>query len=262
MAEQLPAKLGDYANQLEVNEKKRYIDKISCIGIDPFIIPENNFDPECLPPVESMDLVSYLVLETSYYTQQQFKAFRSLQAYNQMVSGFIQTVQGQIISGKHVVIGKIRHSQRMNDPCVPVWIITESDGTISSAHCRGCMAGKGECCSHIASIMFYIETYNRYKEKVSCTGKPCEWILPSFKKDISYCEVENIDFRSASNLKQKLDESIATLDTACNKETPEPTKQTAKQEIAAPSLDEMKEFYAKLNTFRTKPVVLSLIPEY
>ena len=50
-----------------------------------------------------------------------------------MVSGFVTSVQGKIIAGKHVVVGKVRHSQRskrMNDPLVNIWVITESDGTI------------------------------------------------------------------------------------------------------------------------------------
>ena len=135
-------KLGDYAESLDSKVKERYKEKISSIGIDPFIIPDKNIDSECLPPVESVDLVSYLVLETSHYSQDQFKAYRSLQAYNHMVSGFIQSVQGHIVSGKFVVIGKVRHSQKLNDPCVSLWIITERNGT----HCRGCMTGQGECC--------------------------------------------------------------------------------------------------------------------
>jgi hypothetical protein len=57
-------------------------------------------DPECLPPIEATDLLSYLVLETSYYTLKQFKAFKSLEAYNQMVSGFITSVQGKVIENK------------------------------------------------------------------------------------------------------------------------------------------------------------------
>ena len=62
-------------------------------------------------PVEAADLLSFLVLETSYYTKDQFKAFKSLQAYNQMVSGFITSVQGHIITNKHVVLEKVRHSE-------------------------------------------------------------------------------------------------------------------------------------------------------
>ena len=81
--------LSDYANNFDPHVKKRYCEKISCIGIDPILIPDRAYDPDCLPRVESMDLLSFLVLETSYYSKDQFKAFRSLEAYNQLVSGFV-----------------------------------------------------------------------------------------------------------------------------------------------------------------------------
>ena len=42
----------------------------------------------------------------------------------------VTSVQGKIIAGKHVVVGKVRHSQRMIDPLVNIWVITESNGTI------------------------------------------------------------------------------------------------------------------------------------
>ena len=96
----------------------RYLEKISAVGIDPLLIPQEKRDPNCLPPIEASDLLSYLVLETSYYTKAQFKAFRSFQAYSQMVSGFISSVLGHLIKNKFVVIAKVRHSQRMNDPHV------------------------------------------------------------------------------------------------------------------------------------------------
>ena len=60
------------------------------------------------------------------------------------MSGFVASVGGKIISGKYVVAAKVRHSQRMNDPLVNVWIITESEAAIISAHCSGCKAGQGE----------------------------------------------------------------------------------------------------------------------
>ena len=74
-----------------------------------------------------------------------------------MVSGFVASVQGKEITGKIVVAAKVRHSQRMNDPLVDIWITAEKDGTIISAHCLGCKAGVAESCSHVASVMFYIE---------------------------------------------------------------------------------------------------------
>ena len=60
----------DYANKLEPKVKKRYLEKISAIGIDPVLIEGKNFQPDCLLPVESTDLLFYLVLETSSNTKQ------------------------------------------------------------------------------------------------------------------------------------------------------------------------------------------------
>ena len=82
--------ISEYAAKLDGNIKSRYLEKIAVIGIDPLWIPKQKFDPECLPPVKASDLLSYLVLDTSFYTNAQFKAFRSLQAYNQMVPGLYQ----------------------------------------------------------------------------------------------------------------------------------------------------------------------------
>lgn len=56
-------------------------------------------------------MVSYLVLETSYYTTQQFKCHKNLEAYNQMVRGSVTAVQDKIIARKHVVVGKGGHTQ-------------------------------------------------------------------------------------------------------------------------------------------------------
>ena len=84
--------LSDYAKSLESRVRERYSQKISVIRVDPASIPAEQFSPECLPPVEVLDLLSYLVLETSFYTNKQFKAFKSLEAFNQMVSGFVTSV--------------------------------------------------------------------------------------------------------------------------------------------------------------------------
>ena len=129
--------------------------------MDPVTIPDQLFDTECLLPIEAMDLLSCLVLETSFHTREQFKAYKSLEAYSFLVSGFLTNIQGGLVAGKHVVTGKVRHSQRMNDGLISVWMIAEKDGTVKSAHCLGCKAGLSESCSHVASMLFYIETWTR-----------------------------------------------------------------------------------------------------
>ena len=50
--------------------------------------PKNDSPSTCdLPPVEATHLVSFLVLETSFVTAKQFKAHKSMEAYNRFVSG-------------------------------------------------------------------------------------------------------------------------------------------------------------------------------
>ena len=246
--------LSDYARSLEVYARKRYYEKIEPVGIDPFLLSEKDLDSECLPPVESIDVVSFLVSSGN----------EPLHAYNQMVSGFIKTVQGRVIADNFVVIGKVRHSQKMNDPCVPLWIITNKTGTILSAHCRGCMAGLGECCSHIASVLFFLETFNRIREKLSCTEMKCAWILPSYAKDASFAEVKDINFKSAKKLKQELDRTLENLNPSCASEPLQFTVKTDKKTPTTPSPDssELNEFFAGLDLCKNKPVVLSIIYPY
>ena len=65
-SEQKPSiPLSVYANKLGEKVKKRYVEKISAIGIDPVWIEGKNFEPDCLTPVESTDLLLYLVLGMS-----------------------------------------------------------------------------------------------------------------------------------------------------------------------------------------------------
>ena len=203
--------LSDYAKNLEENVKSRYFEKISVVWIDPATPIDANLDPECLPPIEPTDLLCYLVMDTSFYTKEQFKAFKSMEAYNQMVSGFISSVQGKVIYDKFVVIGKVRHSQRMNKPPLPVWIITSKEGTVISAHCSGCKAGLSETCTHVVSLLFYIENWTRINGKLACTQVKCKWLLPTYVSEVLYTKVQDINFQSAKKLKENLDDKIKQL---------------------------------------------------
>ncbi|EDO48872.1 predicted protein [Nematostella vectensis] len=193
--------LSKYATSLEGNIKNRYIQKIEKIGIDPATIPDEELNPECLPPIEQSDLFSFLVLETSHYTNDQFKNYKSLEAYNQVVSGFVASVKGRIVSDKYVVVAKVRHSQRMNDPLVDIWLIKGKDGRIFSAHCLGCKAGLAESCSHIASVLFYIECWTRINGKLACTQVKCSWLLPTYLKKRAKAKVAPSQVNQAAMLK-------------------------------------------------------------
>ena len=122
------------------------------------------FKPDFLPPVESADILCYLVLETSFYTKEKFKNFRSLEAFNQLVSGFVTSVQGHKICNKFVVLAEVRH-ERMNDSLIPVWIITGESCVIFGACCLDCKAGLGESCSHVACVLYYLESWTKVNGK-------------------------------------------------------------------------------------------------
>ena len=254
--------LSSYAKGLENHIKERYLKKISVVGVDPAALPSEQLSPECLPPIEVSDLLSYLVLETSHYTNKQFKAFKSLQAYNQMVSGFVASVNGKEIADKYVVVAKVRHSQSMRDPLVNIWIITEKDGTIISAHCLDCKAGLGETCSHVASALFYIEAITRIQGKLACTQVKCTWVLPTYVNEVPYARAKDINFSSAQKLKTTLDLQIESLPQNAGEHKETNTVEHCRgQQFGStlPSDREMEEVYAKLNNCRNKAVALSLI---
>ncbi|XP_066272266.1 uncharacterized protein [Branchiostoma lanceolatum] len=245
--------LSDYARSLAPHVRQRYQEKISAVGIDPFLIQDEQLDADRLPPMESLDLVSYLVLETSFYSQERFKAYKSLEAYNYVVSGFVESVKGKRIDGKHVVVGKVKHSQKWNDPCVLVWVITSPGGTILSAHCRDCLAGLGECCSHVASVLFYLEMYHRVSADVASTDLANAWLPPALSRTASALPMENIDFSSPKKLKN----NMTMLAGTCAEPPPSHDVLTEEEKKHTPSEGEMNELFENLDKVKFKPVVLS-----
>ena len=177
LAKEFKTVLSRYADSLENRTKKRYIEKISVIGIDPSVISQQKYISECLPPVEACDLPSYLVLETSFYMKDLFKNFWSLLAYSHMVSGPITGVFGQIVREKYVVLAKVRHSQRMNDPRMQLWIITTKQGSCCFRSLCGMYGWAGRMPFSYCECSFYLEIWTRMNEKLACIQVKCTWLL-------------------------------------------------------------------------------------
>ena len=99
--------LSSYAENLTNEAKTQYRGKIGVIGgLDPF---EGCPGEPCegIPSVEASDLVAYLVLQTNFITAKQFKAYKSLEAYNQFVCGWVKDVYSWKIAGKFVTTGRV-----------------------------------------------------------------------------------------------------------------------------------------------------------
>ena len=69
-------------------------------------------DPGRLPTVEYPDIVNYLVLQTSWATKQQMKTYKSMEAYNFFVSGWVNKLQTkQVGTDKSVVFARVSNTK-------------------------------------------------------------------------------------------------------------------------------------------------------
>ena len=99
--------LSAYAANLSEEARTRYKEKLKVInGFDPFTGTTGELADRS-PPVEAADIVSYLVLQTSFITAKQFKARKSLEAYNQFICGWVKEVCNRKVAGKFVVTGRV-----------------------------------------------------------------------------------------------------------------------------------------------------------
>ncbi len=94
---------------------------------------------------------------------------------------------------KVILYGKVRHSQA--SPLLP-WVATTKDGTIMGSHFT-CMAGLGEACSHIAAVLFAVETYNKLDQDKACTSQLCAWLPPTMQH-VQYAPIARINFTEPS----------------------------------------------------------------
>ena len=83
-----------YYEGLESADKERYEEKVQCVQTDPYCLTKGQWKEEVahFPAVGHPDIINYLLLTTSRYTADQLKAYKSLEAYNQFVSGWVQEV--------------------------------------------------------------------------------------------------------------------------------------------------------------------------
>lgn len=96
----------DYFAGLEGPAKLRYQEKITVCGFDPYALRKSDFSEniELLPKVQYPDIVNYLVLQTSWATKTQMKAYKSMDAYNFFVSGWVNTLCIRSVDADKVVV--------------------------------------------------------------------------------------------------------------------------------------------------------------
>ena len=73
------------------------------------------------------------------------------------------------------------------------------------------MAGLSEVCTHVAAVLFFVETAARVNGADTCTHNKCQWIIPTFQKNIPYLPVNDIDFTSTKAKKRRIDNFSSPL---------------------------------------------------
>ena len=152
----------------------------------------------------------------------------------------------------------------MNDTALHSWLICEKEGEIMAAHCN-CMAGLGEACSHVASLMFYIDAAVRIRDSKTVTQEKAYWMLPSALDKVDYVPVSDMDFSSPSTKKRKLDKNIESLDSGDNgadKAIVILSSQKKKMHIPKPTDTEIEQFFEEISKNNCKPAILSIVPPY
>ena len=91
------------------------------------------------PDIHWGDIVNYFIDKTSLYTSEQFRSFKSLEAYSYHYDGWLQEIYSAA-STENVIILKadVRASQR--NIFHKAWMLVKKTGEIITAHCS-CMAG-------------------------------------------------------------------------------------------------------------------------
>lgn len=96
-----------YCNDLDLVCRKRYVELVQkYIGRDPYLMKMSEFSQnrKDLPTIEAVDISNYLVLQTSYYTRQQMKAYKSLEAYNFYVCGWVSNLGAKRLQCDYILV--------------------------------------------------------------------------------------------------------------------------------------------------------------
>ena len=93
---------------LDDKSKQRYKIKINIIeGYDPYQIKKEELSGNIskFPPVANSDIVNYFLFSLSLLTEEELKAYKSLEFCNQVVSGWVKETTTKLFGEVTLVIG-------------------------------------------------------------------------------------------------------------------------------------------------------------
>ena len=81
----------------------------------------------------------------------------------------------------------------MSEKPLTAWVICEDNEKMLGEHCD-CMAGLGESCRRIASLLWAIEAGAKKRDSLTVTDKMTYWVMPSAVKSVPCHRIKEIKF--------------------------------------------------------------------
>ena len=153
------------------------------------------------PNTQSTDVVVYLLETPSEFDGKALKAYKSTKAYSYYKDGWVKTCYFNGISEESelcYIRANVLPSFKINEKHHKTWVLLEKEtGSIMRA-CCSCRAGLGQCCNHVAALLFKIEdAVNNGFNTVTCTSMPCTYNRGCSKP------IKNVPLSSIDNLFKK-----------------------------------------------------------
>ena len=154
-----------------------------------------------------MQLYHYLVnSKDKTFDKKSMEAFKSLKAYQYFSDGLVTNVWTHYLQqedkNKVVVKGYCFASLKAKTTYT-VHVVLKTDGEVKGGACT-CVAGKGQACSHIAALLFFLEDLKQKgtttipaEHSKTVTDKLQQWHVPP-KRDIAPKRLSDITFHKAA----------------------------------------------------------------
>ena len=98
-----------YRDTLPADVRKRYNEKTSVIQVDPYELPDAEFtiDHHKWPLLSYVDMLDFLIFKQSYYTREQLRNVKSLDAQELVQDGWVREILHKEIHGNHLLRAKV-----------------------------------------------------------------------------------------------------------------------------------------------------------
>ena len=115
------------------------------------------------------------------------------------------------------------------------------------------MAGLGESCSHVGSLLWAVEAGVRLRDSMTVTQKKAYWVIPTSIKEVPYSTIKDIKLRKSS-----LNDSLHSTPSA----SPTASNVCTKSSVSPPSVKELESFFNSLSLCSNKPAILSVVKDH